>query len=245
MSNSKIFLVGKEKGERLIPMRETTYPTEKEVQELLAQYWDLLPGDQIDPDSPRRWLLVSREVGVPGGQDEGGRWSLDHLFLDQDAIPTFVECKLAANPEVRRKVIAQMLEYAANGIAYWEMGKLIEAAKNDARKRNETLERAILRLIGKDDPAAVEQYWKDVEVNLRSGKVRLVFVTEEAPKELLRLVEFLNRKMVDVRLFIIEIKQFLREGQNSGEAQRALVSSRLRKNPLEGPKWIYPVSASH
>jgi hypothetical protein len=134
MSNSKIFLIGKEKGEKLIPMVETAYPKEELVQELLAQYWDLLPGDQIDPESPRRWLLVSREVGVPGGKDEGGRWSLDHLFLDQDGIPTFVECKLAVNPEVRRAVVAQMLEYAANGTAYWEIGKLIEAAKKEAEK---------------------------------------------------------------------------------------------------------------
>lgn len=225
MSNAKIFLVGKEKGERLIPMVETTYPKEEIVQELLAQYWDLLPGDQIDPDSPRRWLLVSREVGVPGGKDEGGHWSLDHLFLDQDGIPTFVECKLAANPEVRRTVVAQMLEYAANGIAYWEMEKLIEAAKKEAEKRNDTLEHEVLQLIRKDDPAAVEQYWQDVAENLREGKVRLVFVTEEAPKELRRLVEFLNDKMApDVKVCIVEIKQFIREGETSGEAQRALVS---------------------
>jgi hypothetical protein len=225
MSNAKIFLVGKEKGETLIPMVETTYPTEKDVQVLLAQYWDLLPGDQIDPDNPRRWLFVSREVGVPGGMDEGAHWSLDHLFLDQDGIPTFVECKLAANPEVRRMVVAQMLEYAANGTAYWEVEELIEAAKKEAEKRNETLEHAVLQLVRKDDPAAVEQYWKDVGANLRAGRVRLIFVTEEAPRELRRLVEFLNEKMSpDVRLCIVEIKQFIREGESSGESQKALVS---------------------
>jgi len=225
MSNAKIFLVGKEKGERFIPMIETTYPTEKELQVLLAQYWDLLPGDQMDPDNPRRWLLVSREVGVPSDKDEGGHWSLDHLFLDQDGIPTFVECKLAANPENRRMVVAQMLDYAANGIEYWKMDKLTEAAKKEAEKRNLTLEAAVLQLVGKDDPAAVEQYWQDVEANLRSGKVRLVFVTEEAPKELRRLVEFLNDKMApDVRLCIVQIKQFIRESETSGEAQKALVS---------------------
>jgi hypothetical protein len=224
MSNSKIFLVGKEKGERLIPMDETPYPKEELVQELLAKYWDLLPGDQIEPDNPRQWLFISREVAVPGGKDESGRWSLDHLFLDQEGIPTFVECKLAVNPEVRRTVVAQMLDYAANGSAYWKMENLIEAARQEAEKRGDTLENAVLKLVKKDEPAAVDQYWKDVAANLQAGKVRLIFVTEEAPRELLRLVEFLNSKMTDVRLCIVEIKQFMRKGVSTAEAQRVLVS---------------------
>lgn len=87
------------------------------------------------------------------------------------------------------------------------------------------MENAILQLVGTDDTAAVEQYWQNVEANLRAGKVRLVFVTEEAPRELRRLVEFLNEKMApDVKLCIVEIKQFIRQGETSGEAQRALVS---------------------
>jgi len=223
MSNAKIFLVGKQKGESLIPMVETAFPKEDDVQRWLQQYWDLLPGDQIDPDNPRRWLLVSREMGVPGGKDEGEHWSCDHLFLDQDAIPTFVECKLAVNPEVRRKVVAQMLDYAANSVEYLDIDKLIEAARRTAEKRKDTIDNAVLQLIGKDDPAAIDHYWQDVSANLRSGKVRLIFVTDETPRELRRLVEFLNDKMTDVKLFIVEIKQFIRKGQVAGEEQTALV----------------------
>lgn len=36
-----------------------------ELQRLLEQNYDLLPGEQIDPDDPRRWMLVKREMGVP------------------------------------------------------------------------------------------------------------------------------------------------------------------------------------
>lgn len=223
MTDAKIFLVGGKVGERLVPMVETAYPNEGDIQSLLEQYWDLLPGDQIDPENPRRWLLISREMGVPADHNEGVHWSLDHLFLDQDGIPTFVECKLAANPEVRRKVVAQMLDYAANGIEYWEMEKLLEAATRTAKKQDGTLEQAVLKLIEKDDPDAIESYWRDVEANLRSGKVRLIFVTEHAPRELRRLIEFLNEKMTDVRLFIVEIRQFICEGHTAGEVQRALV----------------------
>jgi hypothetical protein len=69
-------------------MSERSYVTEERLQLLLKDYPDLLAGDQMDEQNPRRWLLVSREVGVP--IEEGGTdWmSLDHLFLDQDAVPT-------------------------------------------------------------------------------------------------------------------------------------------------------------
>jgi hypothetical protein len=33
------------------------------------------------------FLMLSRETGVSGEEGGAGRWSLDHLLLDQDAIP--------------------------------------------------------------------------------------------------------------------------------------------------------------
>ena len=44
-----------------------------------------------------RWLLVRREMGVADREEGGDRWSLDHLFVDQDAIPTFVEVKRSSD----------------------------------------------------------------------------------------------------------------------------------------------------
>lgn len=37
----------------------------KELQILLERNFDLLPGDQIDPDQKRKWLLIKREMPVP------------------------------------------------------------------------------------------------------------------------------------------------------------------------------------
>jgi len=36
---------------------------------------DLLPGDQIDPGNPRRWLHAADEMGVPAGMSEA-RWAV-------------------------------------------------------------------------------------------------------------------------------------------------------------------------
>ena len=99
-------------------MKETPYDSEAILQRLLADYSNLLAGDQIDPNNPRRWLLVSREMHGLG--DEGNdRGYLDHLFLDQDAVPKLVEVKRSENAQIRREVVGQMLDSAANGVAFW------------------------------------------------------------------------------------------------------------------------------
>ncbi|MCA9150276.1 MAG: hypothetical protein KDA92_13290, partial [Planctomycetales bacterium] len=104
---------------QLVPLVDTPYDSELILQQLLASYPDLLAGDQIRPTAARRWLLVTREMAVPGELKGGGRWSLDHLFLDQDGIPTLVEVKRSTDTRIRREVVGQMLDYAANAVVYW------------------------------------------------------------------------------------------------------------------------------
>jgi hypothetical protein len=194
-------------------MEETPVVREDILQQWLERYPDLLPGDQIDPDDPPRWLLVKREMPVPDVAAGSGRWSLDHLLLDQHGVPTFLECKRASDTRGRREVVAQMLDYAANGVEYWGSDALRQAATETARKRNQSLDDLVATLVGNADPAAIEAYWRQVDDNLRSGRVRLVFVAEETTKELRRLVEFLNAKLADVEVLAVEIRQFVGGGQ--------------------------------
>ena len=84
---------------------ELKYTSEDIFQELIA-------GDQITPDNPRRWIFISIEVGAPDKKDRNNRWYLEYLFIDQDAIPTFIEVKRSADTRVRREVVAQILDYA-------------------------------------------------------------------------------------------------------------------------------------
>ena len=74
---------------------------------------------------PRRWLLVRREMGVPDEELGSDRWSLDHLFLDQDAMPTLVEVKRSSDTRIRREVVGKMLDYAANAVAHWSIDQII------------------------------------------------------------------------------------------------------------------------
>src|SRR5262245_12237520 len=86
-----------------VPMGSSPFEAEVVLQELLARAPDLLAGITEGAATPRRWALVSREQGVPDADDAADRWSLDHLFLDQDGIPTLVEVKRASDERGRRK----------------------------------------------------------------------------------------------------------------------------------------------
>lgn len=66
-----------------IPMREMPYQAEDLLQKLVADHPEMLAGD--DAEGSRRWLLIERETSVAEEEDRGGRWSLDHLFVDPTA----------------------------------------------------------------------------------------------------------------------------------------------------------------
>jgi hypothetical protein len=73
-------------------MREHAYDSEDLPRKPHAKYPDLLAGEQL-AGSPRRRLVVKWEAGVPDRETGGDRWSLDQLFIDQEAVPTLVEVK--------------------------------------------------------------------------------------------------------------------------------------------------------
>lgn len=98
-------------------MREQACDSEDLRQAWLAKSPNLLAGGEQLAGSPRRWLLLKREAGVPDREAGGNRWSLDHLFIDQNAVPTLVEVKRSDDTRIRREVVGQMLDYAANGCA--------------------------------------------------------------------------------------------------------------------------------
>ena len=108
---------------KLEALEETPFPTEAELQSLIAEHPELLDGEQIRPGNARRWILVSREKGIASA-GEGARWAVDHLIIDQDAVPTLAEVKRGSNPEIRRTIVGQLLEYAAHASETWTAEEL-------------------------------------------------------------------------------------------------------------------------
>lgn len=193
--------------DRLVEMMEQAYDSEDQLQELLETYPNLLAGDDIDRATPKRWLQISREISVSPEEDFTDRWSLTHVFLDQDAIPTLVEVKRSQNSDVRQKVVGQMLEYAANVLVYWPLESIIAQFEANCRIHGRDPEQVFEEFLGID--ANEETFWQKVKTNLQAGKIRLVFVADDISPELRRMVEFINEQMDPVEVLAIEIKQYV------------------------------------
>jgi hypothetical protein len=188
------------RGVDLAELIEQRYDAEADLQQLLADHPQLLAGGDIDPDDPRRFLLVRREAPVAG-------LSLDHLFVDQDAIPTLVETKRGEDTRGRREVVAQMLDYAANAATGWKADVLREWHAERCR---------VVGLDAAVDLASIEPslpdgdaFWARVGENLLSGNVRLIFISDTIPDGLRVIVEFLNERMSPTEVLAIEVRQFL------------------------------------
>lgn len=212
-SNTGIFII--KEDQKLVPLTQQTYESEDLLQTLLAQYPSLLAGDQIRPESPRRWILIKREMEIPGEIEGTGRWSLDHLFLDQDGIPTLVEVKRSSDTRIRREVVGQMLDYAANSVKYWPIEKLRSSFEETCEAQTIDSEMVIKELIG--DIGDITQFWTNVKTNLQAGRIRMLFVADEIPDELRRIIEFLNEQMDPAEVLGVEIKQYI------GESLKTLV----------------------
>lgn len=193
--------------DQLVEMTEQAYDSEDQLQEFLETYPNLLAGDDIDRATPRRWLLISREVATSTEEDITQRWALSHLFLDQEAIPTLVEVKRTHNTEIRQKVVGQMIDYAANAGIYWPLESIIAQFEVNCRENGRDPEQVFEEFLGPD--ANEEKFWQKVKTNLQAGKIRLVFVADNIPAELRRVVEFLNEKMDPVEILGLEIKQYV------------------------------------
>ena len=178
----------------------------KELQALLENNFDLLPGDQIDPEKKRKWLLIKREMPVvdPGTGDD--RWSIDFIFADQYGIPTFVECKRFNDTRTRREVIGQMMEYVANGHHYWSAKELLDYSEA-TYKSAEELKKQIDKIRG-DSELTSDDFFRLVEQNLRDAKLRLVFFLDESPMELRSVVDFLNKQLMNTEVLIVEARQY-------------------------------------
>ncbi|MFB5283903.1 hypothetical protein [Peribacillus sp. Hz7] len=185
-------------------MKQKQYETEDIFQKLIERYPNILAGEQINPNDPRQWIFISREIGIPSETSGGNQWFLDHLFIDQDAIPTFVEVKRSTDTRVRREVVAQMLDYAANATSYWEIDTLRECYETQLeQEKTVSLESLGISVAKK------ELFWQNVATNLKVGKIRLMFVADEIPMSLQRIIEFLNEQMTETEVLGLEIKQYV------------------------------------
>ena len=198
---------------------EPGFADEKELQTFLRENSDLMPTDEIEVGTPPL-LCIGWEVGVASG-------SQDLLYIDETGLLTIVETKLKKNPEARREVVGQILEYASDASAWTASEVEAKAQKFYASKEcppgyeGKTLEEALRRFLELTDSSAregfsYEDFLNQVSVNLQHGHIRLIIAIDETPPSLLRTVEFVNRFSERFEMYLIQLKRFHDEatGQN-------------------------------
>ena len=188
------------------PLTEERFETEELLQKLIGEHPELLGGDQMRPDDPLRWILVRREMPIED-------WAIDHLLLDQDAQPTLVEVKRGESRRIRRTVVGQMLDYAATAAGVWSGDGMRRAFEEDARKRGKDPLDELNNLLRPDDETDAEdlavEFWERAATNLAANRLRLLFVADEIPVELERVVKFLNEHTRDnLEVLAVEVKQY-------------------------------------
>ncbi len=216
----------------LVKVNRTPYNSEALLQGLLSDYPDLLVGDQMNTTNPRRWLLISPELGLSTEADGTGGWWIDHLFLDQDAIPTIVEVKRSSDSRIRREVVGQMLDYAAHLEVYWPAERIRAYFEERCRAQGTDPNLKVSELV-QEEETDIEVFWTRVGENLSIGKMRLLFVADEMPMHLQRVVEFLNKYMSPIEVLAVEIKQF--EGSNLKTLVPRVLGQTVATQERKGP----------
>lgn len=233
-------------------MSVSPFATEDEFQLLLEQFPALLTASTFGENSPRRWMLLKRESGVPDSEGGASRWSLDHLFVDQDAIPTLVEVKRASNRELRRQVVGQILDYAANASQFWSADKLRTDFYATCAASHQEPNDQFAELLETPD-FDEDEFWKRVAANLTSGRMRLLVVADDIPNELGRVIEFLNEQMAPATIAAVELRSFV-NGADRILAPRIIgitsrSSAKKGKTTVEHPtnetEWWAEFEAAH
>jgi hypothetical protein len=149
----------------------TSYAQEANLQRLLAKSPDLLPG--CDGSE-----LVAVELQVPGVG------YADLVCVSPTGLITVVECKLQSNPDIRRRVVGQVLAYASG---LWRLSyEDFDAAFSSGH--GSTLAEGFEGRGEWDE----EQFRSTLAANLEEGKFSLVLAVDSITVELKQIVSYLN-----------------------------------------------------
>lgn len=170
-----------EKNGRIQRLARAQAFNEVYIQELIFKNPDLLPINEIDESfSPA--LPVCKELNTPSGL-------LDIFMITPTGRIVIVETKLWKNPEARRKVIAQILDYARE-ISKWAYEDLLREVNKNLKLKGNTLYKIACRV--EDEFTISESSFVDsVSKNLKKGNFLLLIVGDGIREGAANITEFL------------------------------------------------------
>lgn len=154
------------------------------LQRLLFDHPSLLPARDLDPAfSPT--IALAREVPTSAG-------AIDLLLVSPLGYLTIVETKLIRNPEARREVVGQILDYAKE-LSRWSYQDLTDAIRRAVGSQAaDPILDAVTRSAGDTEDFDSEQFRRAVAHGLRHGRFLLLVVGDEISEQVEALVEYLQ-----------------------------------------------------
>jgi hypothetical protein len=189
------------------------------LQEFIFTHYQALPINEIEPGFAPL-IPVCRELGTKDG-------SADILFLNKQGLITLVECKLWQNPQARREVIAQILDYAKD-ISRWSYEELQEAVGH-ALKQNPL---SLYNLMSEKGVELDESEFIDnVSRNMKRGRFLLLIIGNGIRDSVELIADFLQKHAhLNFSFALVELGIFhLPEEVGSGH----LIQSRIIAQTFE------------
>lgn len=165
----------------------TSFTDEDALQGLVAESPELLGSSEP--------VAVVRELTIP----QVG--SVDLVAVSAAGQVTLVECKLAANPEIRRSVVGQVFAYAAGlwRLSYDEFDLLFAA------RAGGSLAETVMNAANLEDDWDQDAFRQAVAENLETGRFDLVIAVDSITDELERAVRYLNEQTSEIRVLALEL----------------------------------------
>ncbi|QYG93436.1 hypothetical protein HC251_14060 [Iamia sp. SCSIO 61187] len=158
-----------------MPFTERTF-AENWLQELIQEHPTLLPVDEIRA-SIGPLTSLGREVPTTAGQ-------IDNLLVDPNGTLVIIETKLWRNPQARRDVVGQVIDYAAAlcQLSFDELDHAVRLVNGDC---------GIADLLGGDDLER-QQLIDGISRGLRSGDLVLLVVGDGIREEIESIADLLG-----------------------------------------------------
>lgn len=153
---------------------------EASIQEIVQANPDCLPIKEIDPLflGP---IPICTELGTPAGP-------IDNFMITASGLPILIECKLWKNPQSRREVVGQILDYAKE-LSRWSSADLQrEVSKRLGKSGNVMLE--LVREAGNDVDEA--EFNDSLTLNLRRGRFLLLIIGDGIREGVETIAEYLQ-----------------------------------------------------
>lgn len=168
---------------RRVPLKSLDHQNrydEAWVQDLVFRHPEILPVDELDP-AFGGLVPVCREMPTTAGP-------IDALFVNEDGLLTLVECKLWRNPEARREVVGQILDYAKE-LSSWSYEDLTRAVGGRGAQSPNPLFDQVREHAEVDEVDFVDR----VSRNLDKGNFLLLIVGDGIREGVENITHFLQR----------------------------------------------------